>query len=289
MGTWGTSIKDNDTFADIYGEFFELYNKGESPQNISKKLLAENQELITESESGNDFWFALALAQWETKSLDNIVFSTVENIIITDKDLQNWRELDADEDDIKKRKNVLEKFLEKLKTEKPKAKPRKKTKNIKPIFETGDCICFKLKNDNYGGALVLSTNSDPEFGLNLIASTTINQTTKPTINDFKNADVLICTFANWNNNPKITWYFPPLPKNNPPSFEVIGKMQIEINYESKETRSTVYKFHPTFSGGWNQIIEAINMQIEHEKTNSLPKNRLKISQVTKKKKWWNIF
>lgn len=289
MGTWGTAIKDNDTFADIYDEFFELYDKGESPQDISKKLFTNNQELINVSNDGSNFWFALALAQWETKSLDNNVFSTVENIIITGKDLQSWRELDADEDDIKKRKTNLEKFLEKLKTEKLKVKPRKKAKNIKPIFATGDCICFNLKNGNYGGALVLSTNTDPKFGLNLIASTSINKTTKPTVNDFENADVLMCTFANWNDEPKITWYFPPLPKDNPPSFEVIGKTQIEIDYNSKETRGTVYKFHPTFSGGWHQIIEAINMQIEHEKTNSLPKNRLKISQVIKKKKWWNIF
>ncbi|KDN55769.1 hypothetical protein [Flavobacterium seoulense] len=288
MGTWGTAIKDNDTFADIYSEFFEHYDKGASPQEISKKLFEDNKELINKSDDSSNFWFAIALAQWETKSLDNKVFSIVENIILTEKDLQSWRELGADEDDIKKRKTVLEKFLAKLKTKKAKAKPRKKAKNIKPIFETGDCICFKLKNGNYGGALVLSTNLDPKFGLNLIASTTINQTTKPTINDFKNADVLICSFANWKNNPKITWYFPPLPKNNPPSFEVIGKIEIEINYESKETRSNVYKFHPSFSGGWDQIIEAVNMQIEHEKANSLPKNRLKISQVTKKRKWWNI-
>ena len=38
MGTWGTAIKDSDAFADIYDEFFDLYNKGGQPNNISKKL-----------------------------------------------------------------------------------------------------------------------------------------------------------------------------------------------------------------------------------------------------------
>ncbi|MES2679405.1 MAG: hypothetical protein V4635_05945 [Bacteroidota bacterium] len=289
MGAWGTAIKDNDTFADIYGEFFELYDKGESPQDISKKLFADNQELINESEDGSNFWFALALAQWETKSLDNKVFSTVEDIILTGKDLQSWRDLDADENDIKKRKIVLDKFLEKIKTDKPKAKARKKPKNIKPVFSTGDCLCFKLKNGNYGGALVLSTNTDPEFGLNLIASTNINQASKPTIKDFDNSDVLMCNFGNWKDEPKITWYFPPLPKNDPPAFEVIGKSQIEIPYDSKEYSSKKYPFHPTFSGGWHQIINAVDMQLEHEKSSPLPKNRLTIAQVTKKRKWWDIF
>lgn len=289
MGAWGTAIKDNDTFADIYDEFFELYNKGENPADISKKLFADNQELINESEDSSNFWFALALAQWETKTLDNKVLSTVEDIIISGKDLQSWRDLDADESDIKKRKIVLDKFLEKIKSEKPKAKARKKPRNVKPVFETGDCLVFKLKNGKYGAAVVLSTNTDPEFGLNLIASTNVNQTSKPTIKDIENSDVLMCNFGNWQDQPKITWYFPPLPKNDPPEFEVIGKLQIEIPYDSNEYSSKNYPFHPTFSGGWIQIISAVEMQLDHGKTNPLPKNVLTIEQVIKKKKWWKIF
>ena len=289
MGTWGTAIKDNDTFADVYGEFFQRYDKGESPKDISKILINDNQQLINESEDSSNFWFALALAQWQTRSLDTKVFATVENIILTGRDIQSWQDLQADENDIKKRKIVLDKFLDKLKTDKPKAKARKKPKSIRPVFATGDCLCFKLKNGNYGGALVLSTDTDPEFGVNLIASTNINQTSKPTIKDFENADVLVCNFGNWKDEPKITWYFPPLPKNEPPSFEIIGSTQIEIDYESKENRSTAYIFHPTFSRGWDQIIEAVNMQLDHEKTNPTPKNRMTIAQIAKKKKWWRIF
>jgi len=290
MGTWGTAIKDNDTFADIYDEFFDLYDKGESPGEISKKLFAANQELINEiDDDSSNFWFALALAQWETKSLDNKVFSTVENIILTGKDLQSWRDLDASEDDIKKRKIVLDKFLEKIRTEKPKAKARKKPKNIKPVFSTGDCLSFQLKNGNYGGAVVLATNVDPELGLNLVASTNINQKIKPTIKDFENADVLICNFANWKDEAKITWYFPPLPKEDPLSFELIGKLQVDIIYDSGNYMGTGYLFKPTFAGGWHMVIDAVNNQIEHEKTNSKPKNIVTIKQVTKKRKWWNIF
>lgn len=128
MGTWGTAIKDNDTFADIYDEFFELYNNGEKPQDISKKLFADNQNLINDFEDSSNFWFALALAQWETKSLDNKVLATVEEIILTGKDLQSWRDLEADKGDIKKRKIVLDKFLEKLKTDNQRLKPAKKLK-----------------------------------------------------------------------------------------------------------------------------------------------------------------
>ena len=32
MGTWGTAIKNSDAFADIYSEYFDLYNKGGQPK-----------------------------------------------------------------------------------------------------------------------------------------------------------------------------------------------------------------------------------------------------------------
>ena len=289
MGAWGTAIKDNDTFADIYDEFFDLYDKGEIPQDISKKLIAENQELINDSEDNSNFWFALALAQWETKTLDNKIFLIVEDIIISGKDLQSWRDLDASEDDIKKRKIILDKFLEKIKTEKPKAKSRKKPKNIKPIFVTGDCISFKLKNGNYGGAIVLATDPDTELSLNLIASTNINKSAKPTVSDFENADALMCTFGNWKNEPKITWYFPPLPKNITLDFEVIGTMSVDIEYDRNNTSGDAYPFKPSYSGGWQFMIESIDKQFEYEMNNPKPKNRLTIKQLIKKKKFFGLF
>ena len=286
MGAWGTAIKSNDTSEDIYNEFFELYNKGENPRAISKKLIADNQELINDPEDNTNFWFALALAQWETKSLDPAVFYTVEDIIHKGKDLQIWRDLDADENDLRKRKTVLDKFLEKLTTEKPKAKARKKSKTLKPIFATGDCLCFKLENGNYGGAVVLAADKS---GLNLIASTRINQSTPPTIQDFENATVLLCSFGNWQDKPKITWYFAPLPKNNTPILEVTGTIPVQIIYDSNEYHSTTSFFHPTYSGNWIQIVEMVNRQIEHEKTNLAPKKKLNITQLIRKKKWWQLF
>lgn len=154
------------------------------------------------------------------------------------------------------------------------------------MFSTGECLCFKLANGNYGGAVVLASG---ELGLNLIASTKINQPSKPTINDFKNADVLMCTFGNLDDKPKITWYYAPLPKNDPPSLEIIGSMQIEIPYDSKEVRHNIYPFHPSYTGNWAFVIESVNLQIEHEKTNPPAKNKLTIAQLARKKKWWDVF
>ncbi|MGI8600065.1 MAG: hypothetical protein ACR2KB_12500 [Chitinophagaceae bacterium] len=60
MGTWGTGISSNDTYADVYDEFFELFDDGLSVKEITERLIGFNQETINEPDSSNDFWFALA-------------------------------------------------------------------------------------------------------------------------------------------------------------------------------------------------------------------------------------
>ena len=202
MGAWGTAISSNDTFADIYSEFFDLYNSGLDVAEISKKLIADNQETINDKDDCNNFWFALAKAQWECKQLDKDIFDKVKKVVETGADLEVWRQLDADEKDIKKRKVVLDKFLADLQTEKPKAKPRKKKIIRQPIYEKGDCLTFKLSNGNYSGAVVLEAVKDTEYAYNLIASTRINQTSKPTKKDFENAEVLLLNYASWDNQRK---------------------------------------------------------------------------------------
>ena len=210
MGTWGTAIKDNDAFSDIYSEFFDLYNKGGQPDFISKNVIHDNWEILEIEEEKNSLWFAIALAQWETKSLDAKVLFTVEYIISSGADLKIWLDLGASEQDIKKRKIALDKFLEKIKSERPKAKPRKKSRLKIPIFTTGDCLVFKLANGSYGGAVVLATDINPETAYNLVATTRLNQNIKPTLKDFENAEVLICNFGQWQDRASVTWYMPDL-------------------------------------------------------------------------------
>ncbi|MGQ0740297.1 MAG: DUF4259 domain-containing protein [Bacteroidota bacterium] len=43
MGAWGAGILQNDTTADIWVEFKELYNKGDSPKDIRINLEKENK------------------------------------------------------------------------------------------------------------------------------------------------------------------------------------------------------------------------------------------------------
>jgi hypothetical protein len=283
MGTWGTAIKSNDTSSDIYADFFDLYNEGEKPNVIAKKLIGDNKELIENPDDSNNFWFTLALALWETKALDQETFNRVKEIIQTEKDLQVWRELDADETEIKKRKDVLEKFLVKISSEKDKPKARKKKRIKEPIFEKGTCLTFRLPNGNYGGAVILEADKQTGFGYNLIVTTRINKSERPTIKDFENAKVLVANFGNWENQPKVTWYLPDrFKKEYSELFETVGMIQVDKNYTPNGS-----EIRASFSGGWQNIIDPVTAQLEYEKVNGENKS-FSLSELTGKKKWWKF-
>ena len=285
MGAWGTAISSNDTYADIYDQFFELYNRGLAVKEISKRLIENNQETIDAADDSNNFWFAMAKAQWECKQLDTEVYDRVKNIIETGADIEVWRQLDADEKDLKKRKLVLEKFLADISTERPKAKARKKKKEpkiLQPVFEKGDCITFKLDSGNYGGALVLEAVFDTEFGYNLIAATRISNTLKPQVKDFENTTVLVQNFGMWRDSPNIHWYSPLRHNNVATLIEVVAKIKVDKTYTYYVGDATEYGSCADFDI-W--IIEQINRQFAFEKENKKSDKVITIKELTKASKW----
>jgi len=130
MGTWNTKISGNDTFQDIYQNFFDAYNQGQEPADISKQIQDDYAEMFEDSDDRNNSLFGLALAQWETKSLDLSVYKQVKEIIENGNDLEVWKGLGADEKSLKQRKDVLDKFLSQLSTDREKPKRR-----VRPKFE----------------------------------------------------------------------------------------------------------------------------------------------------------
>lgn len=130
MGIWNTEIKGNDTTLDIYSNFFEKYNNGGSQVWVSNEIKTEFADYFSDSDDRNNSLFGLALAQWETKSLEPEILVQVKEIIESGNDLELWKDLGADEKTIQKRKTELQNFLKLISTEKPKAKRR-----VRPKFE----------------------------------------------------------------------------------------------------------------------------------------------------------
>jgi hypothetical protein len=279
MGAWGTAISSNDTFEDIYADFFDLYNDGLEVAEISKWLIDNNKETIDDPDDSDNFWFALAKAQWQCKQLDESLYERVKEIIETDANIEIWRQLGAEEKEIKKRKLVLEKFLKEISSEKPKAKPRKKKIIRQPIFEKGDCITFQFDNGNYGGVVVLEAIKDTELGMNLIATTRINQQNKPSLEDFTNSNVLVKSFPNWKEQRDIRWYYAQSFNKENINLEKIGTLEVQIDYDPKD-----YKSDFMYGGSAGSFKLLVTRQLEYEKTNNNPVKIVTLKELIRRTK-----
>lgn len=286
MGTWGTSISSNDTYADVYYDFFELYNQGLTINEITRRLLSQYHETIADPLDANNFWFALAKASWECRSLEINLLNRVTSIVQSGVDLDNWKLAGASEADLKKRKIVLDEFLEKLSVPRSKQKPRKEKVIRKPVFKKGECLVFKFSNGNYGGAIVLEAPQNTEFGASLIAATRINQAHKPVASDFERAEILVeheldAPNRFENSNAAISWYIPNRHKNILSEIEIIGSLRVDLIYDPKQ-------HHLSFIGDFDTwIVERIERQFERDRQK--PKETITVRQLIYKKPFWKFW
>ncbi|WP_298427689.1 hypothetical protein [uncultured Kordia sp.] len=238
MGTWGTEISSNDTYGDIKYDFINLYDKGVSVIEITKKLITEYAVEIDSDDDNHNFWFAIANLQWECKALDKTIYNRVKKIIISGKDIELWKELNASPEDIAERQIALTSFLQKIETEKKTIHTKKVEKFSDSIFEKGDCLIFKLYDDDYCGIFVLEAEKKTKSGMNLIVVTDIKKSEKPTIADFESANVL-CTpnqvaLNKYEPKEDICWYDATNFKKTNVSFKKIGQLLVENSYDSSK-------------------------------------------------------
>jgi len=278
MGNWGTGISSNDTFEDIKDEFFELYNEGLEPIEISKNLIKSNQEIIDDEEDSNNFWFALALCQWECKSLERELLEHVTKIISSGKDIEIWKELGAEKSHLIARQKALEKFLEKLKSEKKNPKRRKKKKFRDSILKKGDCLSVRLSNGSFGAAFVLESEEQTEYGLNLIAICDYVSEEPPGIEFFKNANVLIskqqASRDTYEDYPLVSWYMAIHFKADESNLSIVGSLKTTRKFSrEKDYRSFVH---------WKFISHHIEIQPQLVSKHGQPKITVKLKSLRKK-------
>lgn len=109
-----------------------------------------------------------------------------------------------------------------------------------------------MNNGNYGGAVVLATDTNPETSYNLVATTRLNLKNKPTLNDFENAEALVCNFGKWQEKVDVTWYMPDLyHKDYSKTYELVGKITVDIEYETNNHDGKGYLFTPSWTAGWS--------------------------------------
>lgn len=138
MGSWESSINTDDVFVDVYALFWAHYNMG-APADIAAAEV--KQDLAESFEDDDDRYaahYALALARWETRSLEPELLMKVADFIETGADLRNWADRNGSGDDLAARGTALATFLEKIRTPRPTKKRR--TRGKYPSFREVDLV-----------------------------------------------------------------------------------------------------------------------------------------------------
>ena len=275
MGTWGTGITSNDTFKDIYSEFIDQFNQGLKVSEIRLNAEKTYASLIADPDESNEFYFALAKAQWDCGSLEPSVFQAVKERIESGKEVSRWKNLGATESDLQKREKVLGDFLRQLSQPNPKPKKPKPIKLISAIFEQGDCLAIPLENGNYGAGLVLSAEKQTRFGLNLILAVDYFAVSKPTIQMILKSRCLNRHVQSMQPRPDLQYCYAKDFKKSKYAPEKIGEIQFKSAILPKNT--------PGSYGRWDSLADAIYYEKTHNTNES---NALKISQFFKKSLFW---
>lgn len=266
-------VNENETFADVFDDFFWHYYNEYSVTDITNHLISENSKFEKYSDDYNHFWYAIAQAQWECNELDQAVYEKVKDIIENGHDHLLSKSIETTDQIISERKIALVEFYYNLQT---KTKiPRISTQPYRlPAFKKGECITFKLYNENYGGAVVLE--DDYRDGWNLIAITNINNINKPQQLDFEKADVLLRTFGNWNGKPAIHCYESTYHFKYVNLYETVCSTIVNLDYD---IATIGFGISDNFE---NIIIDVANLQFKYELISQSSFERQSILNYTRK-------
>lgn len=166
MGAWGVGILQNDTTLDVWLEFKEMYNSGDSLKKIRKKLEKEFEpEKFHEYYS--EIWTGIAYGQWMCGELE---VYTIEKV--KEATNENWLCLWADDKKkLEKRIKALSTFLLKIQTPRKAPLKRKKIVVRQAFFQTGDIIGIEIHHNQFVAAIVTKHTDFGNDGENTIVFT----------------------------------------------------------------------------------------------------------------------
>jgi hypothetical protein len=230
VGAWGFNILQDDTPADVYGDYVESVNAGLTHAEILKRLTQQYREVLQDKDEAPLFWLAVARAQWDYGALEAGVLARIEGIVARGGDWSRWAE--AGPKSVQRRRRALDQFLAKLRM--PNPKPRRPRKGIlrSPVFRAGDCIAIRLSDGEYGAAIV--TACPPEesrpgadtYGINVVAQLRYKSPEKPTPEVFERREWLRVNHHGWRDEPNVVNVMSLRFRGVRGQFEVVGSTRI---------------------------------------------------------------
>lgn len=145
MGAWGTSLYANDTTCDIRGDYVDMLRRGKTNEEVTKKLIQDNQEIMGDVEEEPLFWFSLADTQRNYGRLQPEVKEKALYFLSQDDELERWRE--SGEKQLKAWMNTLDKLKEKLLSPQPPEKKVSKYRLYQCKWKLGDVFAYRFSSE----------------------------------------------------------------------------------------------------------------------------------------------
>jgi hypothetical protein len=158
MGAWGPAITSDDTVVDIIDTFKDSLKKTQSFSDARLDVENEYAGVKSDEEEQHLFWISLAEVQWKYGVLDSDILDKVNYIIENEIGLELWRE--GGENDLAKRKIVLDSFRIKVNKSNPKPLKIPKLKKKKLLFHGGECLSIKRPNESFIAGIVKRVNTE---------------------------------------------------------------------------------------------------------------------------------
>lgn len=257
MGAWGTGILQNDTTADLWVEFKELYNKGFSQREIRLHLETEYNPQ-SDIEHYAEIWTGIAYGQWMCGSVEDYTFKK-----LSDATNLKWQTLWADDKKLlKKRIEVISNFITKLQTPRPILLKRKRIVVRQSFFKKGDVIGIRINSNQCIAAIVTDHADFTNDGQNTIVFTDLFFQEQATLKDVLKANIFYLDIGNPNN------YYRGFYKAIFSARNMVRQISKVFLIEKIDVKDFLWLGVGTPIGDWPKIGEVIEEQICFLKQNS---------------------
>jgi hypothetical protein len=188
MGTWGFSVLSDDTARDVYDDYVQAMNAGQSPRRALAEVKRKSVDALDDEDEAAVVWLALARAQWDYGVLDAAVLKRVERIVRTGEGMSRWEETGPKAAGA--RKKALADFLAKLRTGNPRPRKPRAPVHRRTPYQPGDCLALRLSDGDWGAALVLKdppeeSGAGDTGGVNLVGLLNYKSRTRPDLAVFR--------------------------------------------------------------------------------------------------------
>lgn len=247
MGAWGIALSSSDTYSDVYSSFYNLFNEGKPIDKIMEKINQDFSDIINDEDEKNDFYYAIAKAQWECGYLEDAYRIAIENIVNQNLEISRWERMGGSKNAGIKRQEKVKRLLQIISSANERIKKPKPKKLRNSFCKKGDCVVIIDSENNFSAAVALSDEENTEWGLNLMLVLKYYDSIKPNKSFFETADCLL--EKNWKDRyePLLIYCNAKDAKKLGDKIELIGNIRITIDYEPEFGK---------YYGSWVHICES---------------------------------